>query len=365
VFFLMCTWSRQTEGFTARMRGNFGAKSGDEGGWVLLWAIWTERRGKVDMGVDTRTPSYQGRVSIGSSSALGSLGGEDSLTETVLGRGAKEEAKRASAVAAYDFTEAFPGRISFPSKGLKVSPELLPWVLEFKGGEESQIIESTQGAMSTFKANHHHTQPAEDQVRGEQTIRVHLQRCPPEAPLSFLPVFHPQEQSSYHRAYGVLQIGDQMDREEGKGTTLTSTQKARNGDPLLPKGREQINAIAPVRGNGPIAVSLATQGTGSSDKGGEINPPRQKRFSVFPDTLKCVKEGKLYCSAALFSRGQVFGSDTYRPASLVRVVILPRSIPYLANLTTLISPVILPRKSPPLYPHYKGVNNREMSLFWL
>ena len=211
--------------------------------------------------------------------------------------------------------------------------------------------------MSTFKACHHHTKPAEDEVRGEQTIRVHLQRCPPEAPPSFLPVSNPEEQSCYHRAYGVLQIGDQMDREEGKRASLTSTQKARNGDLLLPKGREQINAVAPVGGNGPIAVGLATQGTGSSDNGGEINPPRQKRFSVFPDTLKCVKEDKLYCSAALFSRGQVFGSYTYWPASLVRVVILPRSIPYLTNLTTLISPVTIPCKSSPLYPRYKGVNN--------
>jgi len=279
------------------------------------------------------------------------------LTPSYLGRGAEEKLHGGPAESAHHLIEFSPGRIPVPSQSLKIVSQFLPSVRDRCIGYETQIVEAAQHPMRTPKPPHHHAQPAQHKPRGHQTVRVHLNRCAIESPPACPPTPKPQQQRPHHGAYRVLHIRNQMDRQQGKCPPATSTHKPGNGNPFLLKPRKQLNGISPIGGDLSMAVFLSADGAGRPDRREKINPPGYKRFSVFPDALKCVKVGQLYGSAALVSRGQALGSETVWPASLVRVVISSRSIPYLALLPAFISPVTIPCKYPSIHRTYSVVNN--------
>ena len=211
--------------------------------------------------------------------------------------------------------------------------------------------------MGTPKPLQHHAKPAQHKPRTHQTVRVHLNRCAPKTPPSCPPTPKPQKQRPHHGAYRVLNIRNQMDRQQGKCPPAASTHKPRNGNPFLPKPGKQLTRISPIGGDLSMTVVLSADGTGRSDHREKINPPGQKRFTVFPEAFNCGKVGQLYGSAALFPGRQALGSETFGPASLVRVVISVRSIPYLALLHTLISSVTIPCKYLYILSSYSLVNN--------
>jgi hypothetical protein len=130
-------------------------------------------------------------------------------------------------------------------------------------------------------------------------------------------------------------------RKQGKGHFLFATQKSGNWNLLFPENRENVDDIAFVRGNLPVTIVVAADRTGRPNYLRKINFALDKRFFIFPDTLECVNKRQLYRFTALSSRRQVFGSETYGPASLRRVVSFSRSISYLDNLPAFISSVTL------------------------
>jgi hypothetical protein len=130
-------------------------------------------------------------------------------------------------------------------------------------------------------------------------------------------------------------------RKQGKGQIPFATQKSGDWNPLFPEDRENVDDIAFVRGNLPVTIVVAADRAGRPDHYRKINLALDKRFFIFPDILECVNKRQLYRFTALSSRRQVFGSETYGPASLRRVVSFLRSISYLDNLPSFISPVTL------------------------
>lgn len=87
---------------------------------------------------------------------------------------------------------------------------------------------------------------------------------------------------------------------------MTAAQKAGNGNPLFPELRKNINDIAPVGGNGAIALTAATDRTLNTNDCRKINFPGLKRFFVFPNRLTSVTVRNLNRSAAFLPRRQVF-----------------------------------------------------------
>jgi hypothetical protein len=171
--------------------------------------------------------------------------------------------------------------------------------------------------MGTPKPLHNDRQPAGNQPRSDLTVRIHRYRCAKETPLAHLPTPKTHKQRPHHRTDRVLKVGYQLDREQRKGPAVPWAQKARNGNSLLLEVRKQLNGIPPVRGNLSIAIKIATDRAERPNKGEKIDLTGQKRFFVFPNRLESVKVGKLNCSAALLTRGQVFALPrTFRPASL-------------------------------------------------
>ena len=86
-----------------------------------------------------------------------------------------------------------------------------------------------------------------------------------------------------------------------------------------------------------------------------INLTGQKRFPVFPKGLEFVKVGELNLSAPRSQGGRLLAAQTFGPASLLGLVIFPRSIPYLAHSPTLISSVGTPLQILlPISPLYLG-----------
>jgi hypothetical protein len=133
-------------------------------------------------------------------------------------------------------------------------------------------------------------------------IRIDPHRCAMEAPLPPMPASQAQKQRPQDGIYRVLEIGDQLDRQQGEGPRASSAQEARNGNPFLLEDRKQLSRVPPVGDDLSIAVLLPTDGAGCSDEGGKINPTGKKRVLVFPNRLTCVRVGKLNRSAALLTR---------------------------------------------------------------
>lgn len=136
---------------------------------------------------------------------------------------------------------------------------------------------------------------------------MHRLRCTVEALLTHLPTLKPHKQRPDDGTYGVLEIRNQLDWQQGKGPPPPSAYKTRNGNPLLLELGHQFDGVAPVRGDLSITIKGTTDGTSGTNMGEKIDLTGKKRFCVFPNGFECVKVGELNCSAALLTRGRVFG----------------------------------------------------------
>ncbi len=110
--------------------------------------------------------------------------------------------------------------------------------------------------MGTPKPTRNDGQPADNQPRRYQTIRIHLNRCTIETPLAHLPILKTQKQGSHHSAYSVLQIRNKLNRQQRKTPLAPPAQKPGDGYPLLAKLRKQLNGIPKVWGNLSVAVYI-------------------------------------------------------------------------------------------------------------
>ena len=248
-----------------------------------------------------------------------------------------------------------PAHLGLPTESQKIACRRLPCNSSFEAAYPAQIVESIQHRMGTPKSSKHCRQPAGNQPRGQITVWIHLHHGAPKAPLAHLPISKTKQQRPDHRTHGVLKVGNQLDRKQRKRHSASSAQKARNGNPLLLKARKQLNGIAPVRRNLPIAMKSSTDRAQRPKVGYEINPAGQKRFRVLPNRLKSVNVGKLNLRLPCSPGGRSSGCQTIGPASLEGLVILPRSIPYLTFPTAVISSVQLSCKFPLTLPsQYRG-----------
>jgi len=200
---------------------------------------------------------------------------------TPLRRIAKEELSGSPTISVQQcLKQRPPADLGFPAKTEKVAQYLFPGPMPLGGAYAAQIVKSPQHRMGTSKPTKHHRQPAGNEPRGNQTIRINLHRGPMKAPLSPLPALDAQEQGSCHGVHGVLKVGDQLAWQQGEGPRDSSTQKARNGNPFLLEDRKQLGRIPPVRGDLSITVFFPTDGAGRSDEGGKINPTGKKRSAI-------------------------------------------------------------------------------------
>jgi hypothetical protein len=126
--------------------------------------------------------------------------------------------------------------------------------------------------MGTPKTTNNAIQPTENQIGGQHTFRIYLNRCTKKALLPPLPPSKTQKQGPNYRSYRVLKIGNQLDRQQRKCQTPPPAQKTGYRYPLLLKAWKQLNRVSPVRGNLPIAIYISTDGTSSSKVGEKINP---------------------------------------------------------------------------------------------
>ena len=161
-----------------------------------------------------------------------------------------------------------------------------------------------------------------------------------EALLTHLPALKRQKQGPDHCADRVLKVRDQLNRQEGKGPSPLPAHKASNGDLLPPESGEQLNGMPPIRGDLSIAIRTVADRAQRSNGKRKINLTGKKGFPVFPKGPEFVKVGKLNFSAPCSQGGRLWAAQTFGPASLLGLVILTRSISYLANSATLISSVV-------------------------
>ena len=165
-----------------------------------------------------------------------------------------------------------PSYFGFQTESRKVARHLIPERSTLRSGFNlTQIIKPYQYPMGTPKPTDNHCQPAGYQVRGDETVRIHLNRSPVETPLPHLPVLNTQKQGPDNGTNRVLKVGNQLDRQQRKGSAASSAQKTGNRNPILLETRKQLNGIAPVRQNLPITVKIATDRTHRSNNGEKIN----------------------------------------------------------------------------------------------
>ena len=130
-----------------------------------------------------------------------------------------------------------------------------------QGVNLTQIVKSPQHCMGTPKATGNDGQPADNQVRSRQTVRIHRNRCPIETPIPHLPIGITQKQGADHCSNCVLKIRNQLNRQQRKGCLPLSAQKPGDGNPILFKLRKQLDGIPKVRGNLPVAISISADRT--------------------------------------------------------------------------------------------------------
>ena len=211
--------------------------------------------------------------------------------------------------------------------------------------------------MGAPEAEHHHRKPRGNQPRGYETLGVHRQRGAMVPLLPPLAALKAQEQSAEHGVDGVLMVGNQLGRQRRERPQPACAHKPRNRNALFPEVRKQLNGIAPVWGNRSIATGLAANRTARPKEGEKIDLAGKKRFLVFPNRFKSVRVRKLNLSAPGPREGSLWAAQTLGSAFLRDLVILLRSISYLAISPSLISSVKLPCKFLTSLQHYIGVNN--------
>lgn len=234
---------------------------------------------------------------------------------TLLRGSSEEKAFHGAAVSVDNFPKQGPqAQIFFPAQGEKVIPYLFPRLGPLWGADTAQIVPSSERGMGTSKSSKNHSRPAGHQPGGHTAVLINFHRGAIKAPLPHFPASQPQEQCPQERTGRVLEIRNQLDGQQGQGSSAPSAQKASNGNALLRKPWKQLNRIAPIGGDLPIAALFPADGAGRSDDGGKVNPAGKKRFLVFPNRLTCVRVWKLNLSAALPTGGR---SSVARPLSLL------------------------------------------------
>ena len=263
-----------------------------------------------------------------------------------LGRYAEKKPRNGTNVAMQQFPQPYLHRRgTAPSKDMEILRNLFPAgcaLIRYR----AQIDPLDQNAVGTPQTTEHNFQPVCHKPGGYQAVRINVLCRSKKTFLTSLPVEKSIKQRANHGRCRIQQIRDQLVRKQGKGHILLATQKSGDWNPFFPENRENVDDITFVRGNLPVTIVVAADRACRSDHLQKINLALDKRFFIFPDTLKCVNEWQLYRITALSSRRQVFGSETYGPASLRRVVIFLRSISYLDNLPAFISSVTLLCKNP-------------------
>jgi len=258
-----------------------------------------------------------------------------------LGRYAENKPRNGPNIAMQQFPQLYPHRRNTaPSKDLEIHRNLFPAGCA-RIRYHAQINPLDQNAVGTPQAANHNFQPVCHKPGGYQAVRINVLCRSKKTFLTSLPVEKSIKQRANHGRCRIQHIRDQLVRKQGKGHILLATQKSGNWNPFFPENRENVDDIAFVRGNLPVTVVVAADRAGRPNYLRKINLALDKRFFIFPDTLECVNKRQLYRFTALSSRMQVFGSETYGPASLRRVVIFLRSISYLDNLPSFISLVTL------------------------
>jgi len=259
-----------------------------------------------------------------------------------LGRYAEKKSFDSPNIAMQQFPQLYPNRRSAaPSKDLEILRKLFPAGGYARIRHHAQINPLDQDAVGTPQTTDHNFQPVCHKPGGYQAVRINVLCRSEKTFLAGLPVEKSIKQRANHGRCRVQHIRDQLVRKQGKCHFLFATQKPGDWNPFFPENRENVDDIAFVRGNLPVTVVLTTDRACRPDHLREINLTPDKRFFIFPDTLECVNEWQLYRFTALSPRMQVFGSETYGPASLRRVVSFSRSISYLDNLPASISSVAL------------------------
>ena len=235
------------------------------------------------------------------------------------------------------------------AKGHQVTCHFFPGVSLLPDADGAEIVKPNQRPVPPAKPPQNNRQPVGNEPRGHETFGVHASRCAKEALLTHLSPLKRQKQGSDHRTDRVLKVGDQLDRQGGKGPSPLPAYKTSNGNLLLPELGEELNGIPPIWGDLSIATRTAADRADRSNGGRKINLTGEEGFSVFPKGLEFVKVGELNFSAPGSQGGRLWAAQTFRPASLLGLVIFPRSIPYLAISSILISSVKTLRKRPFLY----------------
>jgi len=82
-----------------------------------------------------------------------------------------------------------------------------------------------------------------------------------------------------------------LNGEQGKSRPFPPAQKTSNGNPFLLKARKQIDGVAKIGGNLPVAIHFAADGADRPKVGGKIDSVGYKRFLVFPNRITFVKVG--------------------------------------------------------------------------
>lgn len=206
--------------------------------------------------------------------------------------------------------------------------------------------------MGTPQPEHNHPQPAGDQPWGQEAVRIHRYRGAMKTLLSHLSALEHQEQSPDDGIDGVLEVGNQLARQHGKGPLPLTAHKAGNRDALFLELGEQVDGISPVGCNLPVALLLPADRAGRAKEREKVNLTGKKRLLVFPNALVCVRVRKLDFSAPCPQGSRLWAAQTFGSASLWGLVILRRSIVNLVISPALIPSVALPCKYNTPYSHH-------------
>lgn len=285
-----------------------------------------------------RTDNIRSHYSPGQTTVI--HGSNKAAASSSLGRYAEKKSFASPNVAMQQFPQLYPYRWGTPpSKDLgntsrslssRMCPDQIPCSDQSTGSERCGP-----------QATDHNFQPVCHKPGGYQAVRFNVLCRSEKTFLASLPVEKPIKQRANHGRCRVQHIRDQLVRKQGKGHILFATQKSGDWNPFFPENRENVDGIAFARGNLPVTIVVTADRACKPDHLRKINLALDKRFFIFPDAFECVSKRQLYRFTALSSRRQVFGSETYGPASLRRVVSFLRSIPYLDNLPSSISSVTL------------------------
>ena len=153
---------------------------------------------------------------------------------TMLRRGSEDKSCAASAVLAYDCLQLRPqSYCRFQTTCRKVGPHLVPQVAMGATAYRSELVEPPQKRMTTTKPSYNHHTPTSDKPRGQIAVRRHRRHRPPETSRTSLPPSQAQCQGPDHRFHGVLNVRNQLDRQQRKGHFAGATQEACNRNTTL------------------------------------------------------------------------------------------------------------------------------------